>query len=94
MLRYLDPEQLRLVADGEIKSHRGWERGRSWGRANEWGHDYREPHDAAWAARLGTGKKQAKVKRVYEQSPTLPEIVKWQPAPLPSPDHIYTPRDN
>jgi hypothetical protein len=92
---HLDLEQLRLIADGEIKEHRGWERGRSWGVPAESGHEYRAPHDAAWAAQLGTEeKKQGKVKRVYEQAPTLPEPVKWLPAPKAAPDVIYTPREN
>jgi hypothetical protein len=90
----LNLEQIRLVADGEVQQHRGWERGRSWGRASEWGHEFKEVHDAAWAAKLGTGKKQPKIKRVYEQAPTGPEPVLWQPAPKAAPDVIYTPRDN
>jgi hypothetical protein len=95
MLRHLDLEQLRLVAEGELKEHRGWERGRSWGVPAEWGHDFREPHDAAWAAKLGTAPQgQRKVKRVYEQAPIGPEPMKWLPAPKAAPDHIYTPRDN
>jgi hypothetical protein len=91
----LQPDRLMEVVYGEREEHKGFSQGRVYALGGEVTRAYRPPNDTATGAAARKKRDTAKEPSQHVQYAVQPETIHWHPVKtLPSPDVIYTPRDN